>query len=95
MPPLFLLEAKAPEEMPWSVREILIAAEEFRTTIARTMGQDWAGASPRVPLTREEVKGLIRRQMEPSEQSTFRQPAKLGFVSAKPRQSRDYEGGAW
>ena len=75
-------EEKAIEEMPWYVREILVAAEEFRVAALRELGQAWVEALPMIPLLREEMKALVRGQMEVDEQTVFRQLAQLGSMSA-------------
>ena len=68
--------------MPWYVREILVAAEEFRAAVPREMGRESRSASPMIPLLREEAEALVRRQMVGDEQLIFRQLARLGSKSA-------------
>ena len=46
------------------------------------MGREGHGALPLIPPLRDEVKALVRRQMESDEQTVFPQMPRLGSMSA-------------
>ena len=72
-----------PAEMPGWVLEMLRAVEEFRVATKRATEDAWAASSPRLPLTKAEVRGVIRGQMERDELTVLRQLARLGSMSAE------------
>ena len=75
--PFRLPEEKAIEDMPWYIREILVAAEEFRVAMMVDPEQEWMMALPAIPLLRGEIKAMIRNQMETDELTVFKQLAQL------------------
>ena len=83
MKPFVLPEGKGPEEMPYQIREMFRAADEFKAVVIAAMGDNWAATLPRVPLTKEEVKTLLRARQEQGEQKVIARLAALGSDSAR------------
>ena len=80
--PFSMPQDKTPDEMPLYVREIFTVAEEFRGAAEGELGETWRTLLPRVPLTKIEVKHLLKTRMEVDELRTLRRLAALGSQSA-------------
>ena len=62
--------------------QVLTMLEEFRQIALPRLGMEWANTLPRVPLTKAELKQVVKRQWERDETAALRQLADLGSVSA-------------
>ena len=83
MGPFHVPAERPPEGMPWRVRELLFAAEEFRGAMANCMEEDWETLLSLVALTKEEVRGIIKQQMGRDDLVVFGQLAQMGSDSSK------------
>ena len=57
--------------LQWSYREVLRTAEEFRILAISKLSVEWMEGLPVVPLTKVEVKGLLKEQFEKGEKAAF------------------------
>ena len=81
MMPFCLPEERPPEEMPFQTRVVFHAAEELRVLAVQALGQTWEAALPRVPLTRGELRELLKARFLKDEQAVLKQLAGLGSQS--------------
>ena len=71
-----------PSEVPAYHLQVLTMFEEFRLFALPTLGIEWAGTLPRIPLTRGELKEVAQTQWERGEYMARRQLAVLDSISA-------------
>ena len=60
-------EEMRPNELPWITRELLHMVEEFRTLALVDLGPVWRKKLPGIPVTRNEIKGTVGKQIEQDE----------------------------
>ena len=70
------------EELPLIYQDVVMIFEEFRLYALPTLGDNWINTLPRAPLTKTEVKDVLREQLERDEILVLRQLAPLDSVSA-------------
>ena len=80
--PLILPLEKGPEEMPFVTRELFTALEEFRLAGAGAIAERGTDRVPRIPLTKQETKELLKRRQERDECNILCRLAELGSGSA-------------
>ena len=68
--------------MPFQIRELFRTVDEFKKVVIKAMGSKWEEALPRVPLTKEEVKSLLRTRQRRDERKVLGRLAELGSTSA-------------
>ena len=71
------------DELPLFHLQLLTLFEEFRQIAIPILGNDWPKSLPRIPLTKPEIKKVIRTQWEKDEQLVLRQLSELGSVSSE------------
>ena len=71
------------DELPLFHLQLLTLFEEFRQIAIPILGHDWPKSLPRIPLTKPEIKKVIRTQWEKDEQLVLRQLSELGSVSSE------------
>ena len=76
------MATESPSDLPMYHLKVLTVFEEFRQIALPILGDDWHRTLPRVPLTKEELKEVVRRQWERDEILALRQLAELGSFSA-------------
>lgn len=76
-------DVEGPTDMPLVYQDVLRVAEEFRVLALPTLGEGWVDTLPRVPLSKQELKVLVRQQYEADELLVLRELAVLGSESAR------------
>ena len=76
------METETPTDLPVYHSRVLAVFEEFRQFALPALGAEWEHKLPRVPLTKQELKRVVRRQWENDEILAIRQLAEVGSVSA-------------
>ena len=83
MPFALPMDRERPSELPLIYSDVLQVMEEFRTMALPTLGDGWAETLPRIPLSKEETKEMIRHKHEEDGLFILRELAVLGSESAK------------
>ena len=83
MPFALPMETERPTELPLVYGDVLRVMEEFRAMAPPTLGDGWTETLPRVPLSKEEMKQMIKQKHEEDELFVLRELAVLGSESAK------------
>ena len=83
MPFALPMDTERPTELPLVYGDVLQVIEEFRTMALPTLGPGWMESLPRIPLSKEETKDMIRHRHEEDELFVLRELSVLGSESAK------------
>ena len=67
--------------LPWIYAEVLKASEELRSVLLSTLKMDWGITLPVAPLTKEEVRDLVRNRHNRDELAVLRILATLSSES--------------
>ena len=82
MPLEFFESAEEWRKMPWINQELLRIAEEFRSLTQPGLGATWRRSLPAIPLSKLEIKALLKTQYETDELKALDLLKELGSDSA-------------
>ena len=70
-------------DLPWRYREVLEVTEDFRRLAIHKLGDGWIQGLPRVPVGKEELKDMLKKQQKADETDILRMLATMESESAE------------